>query len=62
MSSNGQQWRPVHGGPEPRWSTTHGPSSQNSQFKNKSEIQLFQHFALRTLGFFEINPQLGLGI
>jgi hypothetical protein len=36
---------------------TRGPSSRNSQFKNKSEIQLFWHFALRPLIFSNINPQ-----
>jgi hypothetical protein len=67
MSSSGRQWRPVHGGLEPRWSTTRGPSSRNSQFKYKSKIQLFWHFALRPLSFFKIKPQsmilqLGPGI
>jgi hypothetical protein len=57
MSSSGRRWRPVHDGLEPRWSTTHGPSSRNSQFKNKSEIQLFRHFALSPLIFSNINPQ-----
>jgi hypothetical protein len=57
MSSSGRRRRPVHGGPEPRWSTARGPSPRDYQFKNKSEIQLFQHFALSPLIFSNINPQ-----
>jgi hypothetical protein len=44
VSSSGQRWRPVHGGPESRWSTTSGPSSRDYQFKYKSKILLFQTF------------------
>jgi hypothetical protein len=44
VSSSGQRQRPVHGGPESRWSTGRGPSSRDYQFKNKSEILLFQIF------------------
>jgi hypothetical protein len=51
MSSHGQQWRPVHGGPVSRLSMTHGLSSQISQFKNKSENQLSYEFCKDTPGF-----------
>jgi hypothetical protein len=44
VSSSGRRRRPVHGGPEPRWSTTSGPSSRDYQFKNKSKIPLFWTF------------------
>jgi hypothetical protein len=44
VSSSGRRWRPVHGGPKRRWSTTRGPSSRDYLFKNKSEIPLFQTF------------------
>jgi hypothetical protein len=44
VSSSGQRWRPVHGGPESQWSTARGPSSWVFQFRNKSEIPLFQTF------------------
>jgi hypothetical protein len=57
VSSSGRQWRLVHGGPEAWWSTTHGPSSWNSQFKNKSKIQLFWEFCYKAPRFFEINPR-----
>jgi hypothetical protein len=57
VSSSGRRWRPVHGGPEPRWSTARGPSSRDYQFKNKSKIPLFRRFALRPLIFSKINPQ-----
>jgi hypothetical protein len=57
VSSSGRRRRPVHSGPEPRWSTAHRPSSRDYQFKNKSEILLFRRFALRPLIFSKINPQ-----
>jgi hypothetical protein len=44
VSSSGRQRRPVHGGPESRWSTVRGPRSRVFQFRNKSEILLFWTF------------------
>jgi hypothetical protein len=57
VTSSCRRRRPVHGGPEPRWSMARGPSSRDYQFKNKSEIPLFRRFALRPLIFSKINPQ-----
>jgi hypothetical protein len=44
VSSSSRRRRPVHGGPESRWSTARGPSSRVFQLRNKSEIPLFQTF------------------
>jgi hypothetical protein len=44
VSSSGQRRRPVHGGPESRWSTARGPSSRVFQFRNKSKIPIFWTF------------------
>jgi hypothetical protein len=44
VSSSGRRQRPVHSGPESRWSTARGPSSRVFQFGNKSEIPLFRTF------------------
>jgi hypothetical protein len=51
MSSFSLQWRPVHGGPGSRWSTTHGLSPWICQFKNKSKNQLSQEFSKEAPGF-----------